>query len=193
MGAVVIGACFLIRAYFEQHPSTPRAGALPVAVAGSVALAAPKKVDVPPQRVVEAPPPPPPPANPSVETASPIMAVAASSEDHDTRKVVAPERSVVKKRPAARAQHTSKAAIKPASKQAAACTHKTSRACNEPPQRRVTVAETKHRRSNKAPNPAPVARAKTGTREFQKVSAIPSPVKPAMTADGSWKPSKTKN
>ena len=197
MGGIVIGACFLIRAYFDQHSSMPRAGTLPVAVVGSVGQAAPK-ADVPPQRIVEAPSRAS--TNPPVETASPLIAVAASSDDH-TREAVVSERPVAAKPSATRVQHSSKASSKTvskavskvASKPVAACAHKTGRACTEQPQRRVASAEPKHRQANKSPNPPPVARAKTGTKEFQKVAAIPSPVKPAMTADGSWKPGKAKN
>ncbi|WP_106856661.1 hypothetical protein [Caballeronia novacaledonica] len=176
MGGVVLGACFLIRAYIEQHPSTPRAGALPVAVAGSVgeqARAATKS---------------------SVEKASPVMTVAASSENRDTRPVVVPERPVAAKPPATRAQDSSKATSKAASKPAAACAHKTSRACAVQPQRRVAAAEPKRRQTSKSSKTPPVAQAKTtSTKDFQKVAAIPAPVKPAMTADGSWKPSRSKN
>ncbi|MFM0523076.1 MULTISPECIES: hypothetical protein [Caballeronia] len=205
MGGVVISACFLIRAYFEQHPSTARAAGLPVAVAGSVGQQNPPKVDVAPQRIVEATHRGP--ANSSAETPSPLMAVAASSEVHDTPPVVVPERPVAAKHPASRAQHAVKAATKTVSKAdskavskvaskakpTAACAHKAGRACTEPPQRRVASAEPKNRQAAKSPSPAPVARTKTAPKEFQKVAAIPAPVKPAMTTDGSWKPGKTKN
>jgi hypothetical protein len=205
MGGVVISACFLIRAYFEQHPSTARAAGLPVAVAGSVGQQNPPKVDVAPQRIVEATHRGP--ANSSAETPSPLMAVAASSEVHDAPPVVVPERPVAAKHPASRAQHAVKAAPKTVSKTdskavskvaskakpAAACAHKAGRACTEPPQRRVASAEPKNRQASKSSSPAPVARTKTAPKEFQRVAAIPAPVKPAMTTDGSWKPGKTKN
>ncbi|WP_061177490.1 hypothetical protein [Caballeronia pedi] len=189
MGAVVIGACFLVRAYFEQHTSTLRANALPVAVVGAV-RPAPPKVEAAADKLVESRPVAVA-AQAPVVSASPLIAVAASSKDSVTEKVV-PARSVEKKKaPAVRAQRTQKVAAKPA----AVCSHKSDRTCAKNTQRVAAAkVEPKQKQASKQPlRRTEVARAKPATKEIQKVAAIPAPTKPAMVSDGSWKPSTKKN
>lgn len=194
MAGVVIGACVLVRGYFEHQPSTPRAGAVPVAVAGTVRQVAPK-IDVA-DRVVEARSPDAPTS--PVHTASPLIPVVASSKD-STHQPVASQRPIETKPPAARTVRPQKTA----SKAAAACPQKSDRACAGTTQRQASKAqqkrvepkraEPKQRQASKAPAHPEAAQAKSGTKDFQKVTAIPAPVKPAMTADDSWKPSKKNN
>ncbi len=197
MAAVVLGACFLARAYFEQHGSTPRAGTLPVAVAGTVRPIETKAAPIAAinidsaDRIVDGPLRSA--ARPSAEAASPLIPVTASSKD-STRQSVIPERSIAKKpstHGAKQSVKTSKA--KPVSKSASACSRKSERACAEAAKGRVSRTEPKQRQTRAAPPAGPVARAKTDTKEFQKVAAIAPAVKPAMTADDSWRPSKKKN
>ncbi|SAK65696.1 hypothetical protein AWB82_03619 [Caballeronia glebae] len=211
MGAAVLVACFLARAYFDQQGSTPRAGTLPVAVAGTVSPA-PTKTDVTlsnidsADRIVDgasrsAP-------HPSVESASPFIPVKASSKENARQRVV-PERSIEKKNSTSSSRQTlrttskttsktasktaSVPASKPVSKSAAACPHKSDRACAEAKKSYASKTEPKQRQTRAASHTAPVAQTKAGAKEFQKVAAIAPPVKPAMTADDSWRPSKKKN
>lgn len=188
MGAVVIGACFLIRAYFEQHTSTLRASALPVAVAGAVRTA-PPKIEAPADKLVESRPAAVVTQTPAV-AASPLIAVAASSKDSVSEKVIPAHSAEKKKAPVARAQRTQKVAARPA----AVCSHKSDRSCAKSTQRVAAAkAEPKQKQASKPPRHAEVARAKPATKEIQKVAAIPAPTKPAMVYDGTWKPSTKKN
>ncbi|SAK83106.1 hypothetical protein AWB76_05705 [Caballeronia temeraria] len=203
MGTVVLIACFLARAYVEQRGSTPRAASLPVAVAGAVAGTVGTAAAKAPatvvnldsaDRIAEG-------SSHSVQRPSPVIPVAASSTDSTRQNVVA-ERSVEKKEPTPSTKRTLKTASKriskdvsktasknvskPTSKSATACSHKSDRKC---------VEATKGHPSKKAPNQQqtrtePASRTKSGTKDFQKIAAIAPPVKPAMTADGSWRPSK---
>ncbi|WP_143749309.1 hypothetical protein [Caballeronia arvi] len=187
MAGVVLGACVLARAYFENHGATARAASVPVAVAGPVREAAPK-IDVA-ARTVESRAPDA--ARPSVYTASPLIPVVASSKE-STPQAVVPERPVVKKNAAPRTQASHKVASKAgASKPAATCSQKSDRACAKATQRQASKTEPKQQKTSKPqPHRQEVAKAKSGSKDFQKVAAVPAPVKPAMTADGSWKPSR---
>ncbi|WP_321798142.1 hypothetical protein [Caballeronia sp. J97] len=209
MAAVVLGACFIARAYFEQRASTPRAAALPVAVAGTVGLAAPKVAEAAPNidsadRIVDGSTRAA--SYPSVQSASPLIPVTASGNDGAHQSGVV-ERSVDKKDATPGATRALKTTSKPASKPAlksasktaskpapksAACPHKSNRACVERAPHHASKPDPKPRQTRAAPRAAPGTRPKTDAKEFQKVTAIAQPVKPAMTADDSWRPSKKK-
>ncbi|WP_157694790.1 hypothetical protein [Caballeronia fortuita] len=210
MAIVVLGLCFIARAYFEQRASTARASAMPVAAAGVVRPAAPKADIAMPNldsadrladgaaRDASRPP---------VEAASALIAVTASSKDSVHQGVVA-ERSVDKKLAAPVAKRVTKTASKSPSKAAtktaaktskvtqktaAVCARKSDRGCAERTQRHASKPESKQRQTRAAPRAAPAVRAKSDEKEFQKVAAIPQPVRPAMTADDSWRPGKSRN
>ncbi len=189
MAGVVLGACVIARAYFENHGSTARAAAVPVAVAGPVRAAAPNLDSA--DRIVESRAPDA--ARPAASTASPLIPVVASSKD-SAQQAVVHETPVVKKTAAPRAQVARKGASKPASvKVSAACSPKSDRACAKTAQRQASKSkvEVKQQKAGKPQQRRQeAAKGKPGTKEFQKVAAIPAPVKPAMTAEGSWKPSR---
>ncbi|WP_143746508.1 hypothetical protein [Caballeronia catudaia] len=186
MAGVVLGACVLARAYFENHGSTARAAAVPVAVAGPVSEAAPK-IGVA-ARTVEGRAPDA--ARPPADTASPLIPVVASSKE-STPQAAVHERPAAKKNVAPRTQASHKVAPKAAPKAAATCSQKSDRACAKSSQRQASKTEPKPQQTSKPQaRRQEVAKGKSGTKDFQKVAAIPAPVKPAMTADGSWKPSR---
>jgi hypothetical protein len=188
MAGVVLGACVLARAYFENHGSTARAAAVPVAVAGPVSEAAPK-IDVAAKPVESRAPDA---ARPPADTKSPLIPVVVSSKESTPPQAVVHERPAEKKNVVPRVKAAHKVASKAsAPKPATTCSQKSDRACVKSTQRQASKTEPKQQKTSKPqPRRQEVAKAKSGTKDFQKVAAIPAPVKPAMTADGSWKPSR---
>jgi hypothetical protein len=190
MAGVVLGICVIARAYFENREPLTRAVAMPVAVAGAVREAPPPAIEAA-DRLVETRPADA--ARPAADKPSPVIPVVASSKD-STRQAVVAERPVAKKGAAPRAQtsHKAVAAKAPGSRTAASCNQKSDRACAKTAQRNASKAAPKQQKTASKPQPQrqEAARSKPGAKDFQKVAAIPAPVKPAMTADGSWKPGK---
>ena len=188
MAGVVLCACFLARTYFEQHPATPRAQAVPVAAAGTIGQPA-AKIEVA-ERIVESRPADV--AQPPVNAPSPVIPVVASSND-STPQVVIAESPTVKKNAAsgARTSHRAVAKAAAASKTASASKPNVSKTAARSTQHLASKTERKQEaQTRKPPQHTELARTKPAAKEFQKVKAVSAPVKPAMTADGSWKPSR---
>jgi hypothetical protein len=75
-----------------------------------------------------------------------------------------------------------------------ACTSKNARRCADPAPRRASKEKEKEPNKRQAARVAKRdAPAKSDANAFQQVNAPPAPIKPAMTSDDSWKPSKKTN